>query len=231
MFRLAPSLMAASALHVAVLAGTGLWLGGHGPVSKDQHDAHVASGGARSEGWQWRLIAPRTADKTTDLPRQAPAVEALASSQAKTSPDQPGQTDMRLSAQPTAASAQTAAKAQAPTLDEYLPRGLLSKPPHALSMIDIPFPPGVPAPGRYKAVLALYIDENGVVRRIKTEGEALPAAYQEAARVSFQTASFQPGELHGQAVKSLIHVEVVFDDAPPARGLSSSGLGQAMAQR
>lgn len=214
MFKLASSLMAASALHVAVLAGTGWWHGGDASQGQGHHRRdQTTESPAHAGGWQWRLVtahdslSPATA--ATERPQAPPT---------QTGPDASAQTESR-------------AATSAAQKDEYLPRGLLTKPPQALGMIDIPFPPGVPTPGRYKAVLALYIDENGVVRRIKTEGEALPAAYEEAARVSFQTASFQPGELQGRAVKSLIHVEVVFDDSQVSRGMSSSALGQSVAQR
>jgi hypothetical protein len=211
MFRLASSLMAASALHVAVLTGPGWWHGGRGQDPGQALATHASA--TRTGGWQWRLVS---AQAPVHAPTQSPA-----------QPDEASANDTPLVSSPPEASP----SGQARVKDEYLPRGLLTKPPQAQGLIDIPFPPGVPTPGRYKAVLALYIDEHGVVRRIKTDGDALPAAYEEAARVSFQAASFQPGELHGRAVKSLIHVEVVFDDSQPNRGMSSSALAQSVAQR
>ena len=212
MLKLASSLMAASALHVAVLAGTGWWHGDDGQARGPRHDPRVTQAAAHAGGWQWRLVTS-----------QASATPAMPTDAAATLQDKvDAATD---SAQ------QLAPSPSAQVKDEYLPRSQLSQPPRALSMIDIPFPPGVPTPGRYKAVLALYIDEQGVVRRAKIDGEALPAAYEEAARVSFQTASFQPGELRGQPVKSLIHVEVVFDDSQAARAMSASTLSQSVAAR
>jgi hypothetical protein len=219
MIRRASSLMAASALHVAVLTGLGWWHGG-GQDAGQTTARHVTP--THAGGWQWRLVSTQV-----PAPTQAPAQSDAVPDMAKRQPQEAAKHDAQL-----ASSLPDAwPSGRAPVKDEYLPRGLLSQPPRALGIIDIPFPPGVPTPGRYKAVLALYIDELGVVRRIKTEGEALPAAYEEATRVSFQTASFQPGELHGHAVKSLIHVEVVFDDSQINRGMSSSALGQSVAQR
>jgi len=208
MLKLASSLMAASALHIAVLAGTGWFHGGEGP----QRGAHAAQADTHAGTWQWRLVAAK--DVSTSVTRAAPATSTQAKAEGQAT-----------STEDLAPSAATQAK------DEYLPRSKLSQPPRALGMIDIPFPPGVPTPGRYKAVLALYIDEQGVVRRVKVDDAALPAAYESAARVSFQTASFQPGELNGHPVKSLIHVEVVFDDSPQPSGMSTSTLGQTVAQR
>ena len=43
--------------------------------------------------------------------------------------------------------------------DRYHARRELTRPPKPLTPIDIVFPPGVPAPGRQSAVLAIYIDE------------------------------------------------------------------------
>ena len=110
--------------------------------------------------------------------------------------------------------------------DRYHARRELSRPPKALTPIDIVFPPGVPTPGRHAAVLAVYIDEFGNVRKVRTEGEALPQAFEDAARNAFLSAKFRAGELGGQAVKAYIHVEVVFDEMPEARGLAASGLGR-----
>jgi hypothetical protein len=83
----------------------------------------------------------------------------------------------------------------------------------------------VPTPGRHAAILAIYIDEQGHVRKVRTEGEALPLAFEDAARNAFLSAPFRAGELDGRAVKSYIHVEVVFDEQPEARGLAASALG------
>lgn len=111
--------------------------------------------------------------------------------------------------------------------DRYHARRELSRPPKALTPIDIVFPPGVPTPGRHKAVLAVYIDELGHVRKVRTEGEALPLAFEDAARNAFLSAQFRAGELEGRTVKSYIHVEVVFDEQPEARGLAVSSLGRS----
>jgi hypothetical protein len=110
--------------------------------------------------------------------------------------------------------------------DDYLPRSALSKAPAARGPIDIPFPPGVPTPGRYSAVLALYIDEQGTVRRVRPMDGELPGAYEEAARNAFPAGAFRPGEGQGVPVKAVIQVEVVFDDRHGMRGMSASQLAQ-----
>ena len=98
--------------------------------------------------------------------------------------------------------------------DHYLPRPLLSTPPRSSTPVIVPFPPEITAPGRYTTILALFIDENGVVRRVRIDGPSLPKPLEDAARDSFLQAHFRPGEVQGQQVKSLIRVEVVFDNTP-----------------
>ena len=213
--RALPALLAAASLHAAVLGGAWWQAGGrqghgNGPV------AHATASQGRV--WQWRLMPARHA--------QAPAV-----------------TTARTSATPPAASATDTATPRAPQVstaatntptpagtgaqrDDYLPRSALSKAPAARGPINIPFPPGVPTPGRYSAVLALYIDELGNVRRVHPMDGELPGAYEEAARNAFQAGAFHPGEVHGVPVKSVIQVEVVFDDSHGERGMSASQLAQ-----
>ncbi|MES2090675.1 MAG: energy transducer TonB [Pseudomonadota bacterium] len=98
--------------------------------------------------------------------------------------------------------------------DDYLPRSLLTIAPRPSSTVIVPFPAQIQTPGRYTTILALFIDENGVVRRVRVEGPSLPQPLEEAATKTFMEAPFRPGERQGQAVKSLIRIEVVFDNTP-----------------
>jgi len=97
---------------------------------------------------------------------------------------------------------------------EYLPRGLLSVVPVPRGPVAIPYPRDGPARGRFSTVLALFIDEGGVVRRVRVDGPALPPALDAAAREAFLAARWQPGEFEGRVVKSLIRVEVNFESDP-----------------
>jgi protein TonB len=98
----------------------------------------------------------------------------------------------------------------------YVPRPLLSIAPQPEIPVVIPAPSSSPGTGRligrYSGVLALYIDEQGRVRRIEAEPPALPESMERAARAAFLSARFSPGQMDGRAVKSRIRVEVVFDD-------------------
>jgi hypothetical protein len=97
---------------------------------------------------------------------------------------------------------------------EYIPRPQLSTAPRPSVPVVVPFPKEITTQGRYTTILALFIDENGIVRRVRIDGPSLPKPMEDAARDTFLQAHFQPGEVQGQQVKSLIRVEVVFDNTP-----------------
>jgi outer membrane biosynthesis protein TonB len=94
---------------------------------------------------------------------------------------------------------------------EYVPRALLSTVPQPTKPLAIPYPREGPAEGQYTTVLALFIDESGAVRRVRLDGPMLPPALDAAARNAFLNARWQPGQVDGRLVKSLIRVEVVFE--------------------
>ncbi|MBI5927513.1 MAG: hypothetical protein HY836_18155 [Aquabacterium sp.] len=97
---------------------------------------------------------------------------------------------------------------------EYIPRPQLSVAPIPRVPILIAPPEGDKEPARRVVVLSLYIDESGHVRHIEADDNDMPPAYVQAARAAFMTATFSPGQLEGQQVKSRTRVEVVFDNTP-----------------
>jgi len=98
--------------------------------------------------------------------------------------------------------------------DSYIPRNQLTTPPIARSAIVLKPPSGEVGAGRLVGVLSLFIDEQGRVIRVDAEEPALPPLFEQAARETFLTAEFSPGEVDGQAVRSRLRVEVVFDYTP-----------------
>ncbi len=94
---------------------------------------------------------------------------------------------------------------------DYLPRPLLTVPPVAKTQVSLVTPPGETQFVRYMGILSLFIDEAGRVRHITSDEPQLPPAFEQAAREAFLAAEFSPGEVEGQAVKSRVRVEVVFD--------------------
>lgn len=107
------------------------------------------------------------------------------------------------------------------TFTGYARRDMLDRPPQALGIVQISYPPGV-EPGRVRTGrLTLFIDEAGAVRKVMVAAppnaeDALPAPFVEAAREAFLQARFAPGERQGVPVKSRIDVEVRFDDRETA---------------
>lgn len=108
--------------------------------------------------------------------------------------------------------------------DTYLPRPMLTTAPQPSVPVLMPFPEQVTEPGRYATILALFIDESGVVRRVRVDGPALPKSMEDAAKATFLQTHFRPGEVEGQQVKSLIRIEVVFDNTPTTTREASRSL-------
>lgn len=98
-----------------------------------------------------------------------------------------------------------------PALFGYVPRPLLNRGPEPISPIWLDWPEGSEQGGRYRAVLALFIDENGIVQSTRVDEGDLPPQLLHRARRAFGSARFWPGELEGQAVKARLSVEVVFE--------------------
>lgn len=111
----------------------------------------------------------------------------------------------------TADSAPSPQPSSQPPLDEYLPRDLLTQAPSASQPILLDFPADLPDEQRLSIVLRLYVDEQGVVRRVARVGGDTQEQAQTIAEQAFLQARFNPGEVEGHPVKSIIHVEVTFD--------------------
>lgn len=89
--------------------------------------------------------------------------------------------------------------------------------PTAAQYIQVPYPREAVQPGILHAVLAIFIDEDGTVARVKLQQGSLPPAYERAAMEAFANARFNPGHIGDTPVKSRLVVEVDFDaGAEPA---------------
>lgn len=93
----------------------------------------------------------------------------------------------------------------------YLPRPLLSRGPEPISPIFLAWRDGDERQGRYQAVLALFIDEHGIVQSTRLEEGDLPPDMLGQARRAFSAARFWPGELDGRVVRTRLSVEIVFE--------------------
>jgi hypothetical protein len=100
-----------------------------------------------------------------------------------------------------------------PTFDEsaYLSASELTVRPSAARYIQVPFPPAITGQGSWSAVLAVFINENGMVAKVRVFGGSLPTACAEAAIATFRSAHFHPGRIGERPVKSRMLVQVEFD--------------------
>jgi periplasmic protein TonB len=98
--------------------------------------------------------------------------------------------------------------------DEFVPRRYLTVVPKATTDITVFYPETSDSVGKRTAILALFIDESGVVQRVRIDGPPLPSDMEDAARNAFLSARFTPGEREGRIVKSLIRIEVTFELTP-----------------
>ena len=95
----------------------------------------------------------------------------------------------------------------------YVPARQLTVRPTAAHRISVLYPREAREEGARKVVLAIFIDEDGSVARVRLR-DALPAAFERAAVDAFATARFNPGRMGNTPVKSRMLVQVEFDSAP-----------------
>ena len=212
----------AIAFNVAIIHAAGLVL-----LSQSQPGAIKGQGGAgasRSHVVQMRLATATTPPAQVVLPQQSPALpsnpaQALPESPTVATasdmpPDAPAFSPLVVDDILSDVTTADAGPDTRPSGSEYIPRPQLSAAPRPSVPVIVPFPKEITTPGRYTAILALFIDETGVVRRVRIDSPSLPSPLEDAAKETFLQAHFSPGEVDGQQVKSLIRVEVVFDNSP-----------------
>jgi len=110
-----------------------------------------------------------------------------------------------------AAPALPAAFPDLPMVEGYVLRRALTRAPVPLAEVAPAWPEGLapsePQLGRF----TLFIDEAGRVDRVVPDGPSLFPALEASAVAAFSAARFQPGEVDGRQVRSLIRIEVVFE--------------------
>lgn len=152
-------------------------------------------------------------DTRTDRqqPAQAPAAPPGPASMPASTPEALGELS------PQTSHATTAGTGPGPDgwSDEYLPRSALTRGPEPSAEVLLTYPDGAPD-GHWQGELTLFIDEHGVVQRVRVESSEarLPQPFREAARQAFLNARFTPGEWQGQPVRSRIRIAVEFEASP-----------------
>lgn len=221
-------LLLATSLHAAVIGSAVRWHKAEGTTLTGPPRSATAAGAAPPLRVQLMATAPAITQASsfkpeptvtppspafvdTDPPQMlepVPAPESQQIAQEAAAPELPAQAPANI---PEDASEQPLSD---PAPDVYHARSELSIAPRLQGVLDIVFPPQTPQHLRHEATLAIYIDEHGRVRKVTPVQGELPMNFVEAARNAFLSARFQPGQLQGQAVKSFIHVSVVFEESP-----------------
>jgi hypothetical protein len=99
---------------------------------------------------------------------------------------------------------------------DYLPRNQLSKAPAPQQSIDLLYPELAPS-GRFRAVVTLFIDDRGVVQRVRideADDSGLPPLLEDATRQTFLRSAFAPGEVDGRPTRSRLRIEVEYATEP-----------------
>lgn len=92
----------------------------------------------------------------------------------------------------------------------------LERRPQPLVHIEPRFPPLAQAQSG-RVLLRLYVGETGVVERVEVESSDAEPDFVQAAREAFGKALFLPGVKDGEAVKSVMRLEVRFGEPAPYR--------------
>lgn len=194
---LPPAHRSADKLALATVAAVGLHLGAwwlqHDEARLPLHLGHAGSQAS---------LTVRTIDPGA-LPALAVAPSGLGAPRLTDAAEPP----------PHAAHADTTTPATGSGDDAYLPRSLLTQAPAAQAPVLLAYPDDMP-PGRYRAVLTLFIDETGLVQQVRQRDGTLPEPLWTTARDAFLAAPFSPGQVAHTAVKSLFDVEVEFESTP-----------------
>ncbi len=94
---------------------------------------------------------------------------------------------------------------------DYVPRGLLSVVPVPLAASEVPFPESARGSFEASVQLSVFIDEAGVVQKLRVDRSSGGPALASAAIDAFRQARFSPGQVDGRVVRSVIRVEVEFE--------------------
>ncbi|MDN3921112.1 hypothetical protein [Roseateles violae] len=113
--------------------------------------------------------------------------------------------------------ASAASEGEAEGEDGYIPRPLLTLPPVPQQAVLLQWPEAGLPDGHYSGIIALFIDEFGIVQKVRVEEGGLPPLLAEQARQAFLGQRYLPGQLQGREVKSRIRIEVAFDAEAVAR--------------
>ncbi|HYE39164.1 MAG TPA: energy transducer TonB [Ramlibacter sp.] len=194
------------------LAGHAAVLGYFGTRAPEPGLAGVAA--PAGQPFQVRVVpAPRPASEQPEaMSAAAPALPAApaAPPAARQEPAAGAAPSRQPAPQPASGSESTTVSAAAPSPEPaYLRRGELTVPPRLITPVQVAFPEDVLGFVDLKVQLTLFIDEQGVVQRVRVENDVHPS-FVRAVQESFGSARFAPGELDRLPVRAQVRLEVEF---------------------
>jgi TonB family protein len=197
---------------------------GHGAILAHLGDALQAPGPSRERSGPMAFqvssvqFAAAAASVEAQLPQALAAALALPQlpSQPAPSPALAAAPAASPLAPPPMPQGQGAAPERAPEEAPYLPRSQLTIGAKPLAPVDVAFPVDVKGVVELKVKLTLYIDEQGVVQRIRIDTPQVHPSFERAIRETFADVRFTPGEREGVPVRSQLRLEVEFE-APGSR--------------
>jgi hypothetical protein len=99
---------------------------------------------------------------------------------------------------------------------DYVVARQLSQRPAAMGSVIVAYPTDVVGENKVtRVILTLFINERGTVDRVRVDDADVPTPFADAARNAFSAATFDPGRIEDQPVKSRMRVEVEFTLTEP----------------
>ncbi len=108
-----------------------------------------------------------------------------------------------------------------PLESRFYPAGQLTKRPRVIEEVDLETVGTRSLLATGKMVFNLVIDNAGLVLAVDVEQTDLPEIFTTAASNAFMKFKFEPGELDGTPVGSILRIEITYDDAQLPSGENS----------
>ena len=100
--------------------------------------------------------------------------------------------------------------------EAFFPANQLTRRPRARGEVDLNIPEADMLTTSGTVVLKLWIDNLGKVVSAEVENTNLPEEFAAAVAIAFGAVRFEPGEIYGRPVGSVLRIEVSHESPPPS---------------
>jgi hypothetical protein len=100
--------------------------------------------------------------------------------------------------------------------EAFFPANQHTRRPRAKGEVDLDIPEADMLTTSGTVVLKLWIDNLGKVVSVEIENTNLPEEFASAVAVAFGAVRFEPGEIYGRPVGSILRIEVSHENSPPS---------------